>query len=284
MTFKLASRAALFAAVALFAACGKPNYPECKVDDDCKEHQQVCIEGFCKECRDDKQCKEGFVCGKDHACAPKPQCGKKEDCPSGQKCSPDQKCVAECTAETAAKDCAAGQRCLANGACGGPDDCSGEGDCGDGKACINGKCGVKSISCNGDDECPDGSACVGSVCKQGAARKVKGPACEMQAVHFDFDQATIKKSERAALDSDVQCIQKLGAKKLLVEGHTDERGTTEYNLALGNRRAAAVKKFLKHAAPGVRVETQSLGKEKPIDEGHDEGAWGKNRRAEMKAE
>ncbi len=268
------------AAVALSGCPSKPTYPECKSDDDCKEQKQVCVTGFCKECRDDTQCKEGFVC-KSNACTPKPQCAKKEDCPAGQKCSADGKCGAECSAATAEKDCGAGKKCLASGACGGADDCSGDGDCGSGNTCQDGKCGVKKISCGGDDDCPEGSACVSGACAAGVARKVK---CEMKPVHFDYDQAAIKKGERSAIDDDLQCLQKQAAKKVKVEGHTDERGTTEYNIALGNRRAQAVKKYLKHAAPDVTVETESFGKEKPADPGHDEGAWAKNRRAELTPE
>jgi peptidoglycan-associated lipoprotein len=253
----LAAIAALAGCLALAGCPTKPKYPECKTDDDCKEQKQVCVEGFCKECRDDTQCKEGFVC-KSNACTPKPQCAKKEDCPAGQKCSTDGKCVPECAAD---------------------------GDCGDGQSCTDGKCGVKKLTCTGDTDCPDGSACVDGFCAAGVARKVAAPPpppeCEMKAVHFDLDKHNLKTDERAVLDEDLQCLQKLGAKKLKVDGHADERGTPEYNLALGSRRAETVKRYLKQAAPDVEIETESFGNQKPVDEGHDESAWSKNRRAEL---
>ena len=274
------SFAALFAlavSAALLAGCpSKPKYPECNTDPDCAEQKQVCVEKQCKECRDDKNCKEGFVC-KANACVPKAQCAGAADCPAGQKCSADGTCTAECSAESAAKDCGDGKKCLA-GRCAAPDACNGEGDCEGGKGCINGHCGVKSISCDGDDACPADAACVDGVCKSGAARRVK---CEIRPVHFGFDQYTLSKQERATIDHDIQCLQTQSAKRVKVEGHADERGTTEYNLALGSRRANAVKTYLKKAAKGVEVDTESFGNQRPADQGHDEAAWAKNRRAEL---
>jgi peptidoglycan-associated lipoprotein len=267
--------AALFLATsaAFLAGCpSKPKYPECKTDPDCAEQKQVCVEGTCKECRDDKQCKEGFVC-KGNACVPKPQCAENKDCPAGQKCT-DGKCAAECSS---AADCGDGKKCLA-GRCSDADACNADGDCGDGKSCVNGRCGVKQVSCGGDDDCPADSACVDGVCKSGAARRVR---CDTKPVHFGYDQATIGKSERAALDGVAQCLQKSGAKKIKVEGHCDERGTTEYNLALGSRRANAVKNYLQKLASGLEIETESYGSDRPVDKGHDEAAWAKNRRAEI---
>jgi len=274
----IAALAALVAAALVLSGCPRPKYPECKTDDDCKEHNQVCVEGFCKECRDDSQCKSGFQC-KSNQCVPKPVCTKKEDCPAGQKCAPDgSKCVPECSSNA---DCGAGKKCLANGACGGPNDCSADGDCGDGQVCLDGKCGVKKISCSSDDDCPDNAACVSGVCQVGVARKVK---CQVRPVHFDFDKSNIKKDERSVLDEDVQCLKSQKASHVRVEGHADERGTTEYNLALGSRRANSTKKYLQTQLPGVSIDTESFGKEKPVDPGHSEAAWSKNRRAEIQPE
>ena len=271
---------ALCASAALLTGCpSKPKYPECNTDPDCAEQKQVCVDKTCKECRDDAQCKDGFVC-KSNACVPKPQCAGPNDCPAGQKCTSDGKCAAECTAETAAKDCGDGKKCMA-GKCSATDACNGDGDCSDGQGCNAGKCGVKSINCGSDDDCPADSACVNQVCKSGAARKVK---CEIKPVHFAFDQATLAKDERATLDADLTCLKTQGASKVKVEGHCDERGTTEYNLALGSRRANAVKAWLSKAGKGIAVETESFGSQRPADQGHDEAAWAKNRRAEISVE
>src|ERR1700730_253060 len=92
-------RAALLATVLLFGCPKPPAYPECRDDGDCKDHAQVCINGSCRDCRDDAQCaqKPGTVC-RDNACVQKAQCQSSGDCPQGQKCA-QNKCVPECTPE-----------------------------------------------------------------------------------------------------------------------------------------------------------------------------------------
>jgi peptidoglycan-associated lipoprotein len=268
---------ALATSATLLSGCpSRPKYPECNNDDDCKEQKQVCVDKQCKECRDNSQCKEGFVC-KNNACQPKPQCAETKDCPQGQKCTADGKCIPECAPETAAKDCGEGKKCLA-GRCAGPDACNADSDCDGGKACQNGTCAVKSISCKSDDDCPADAACVNSVCQTGATRKVK---CPIEPIHFAYDKSNIDAKAKETIAHNVKCLDEMGVKAVKVEGHTDERGTTEYNIALGSRRANAVKKVLQHSARGISVETESFGKERPVDPGHSEEAFAKNRRAEI---
>jgi peptidoglycan-associated lipoprotein len=101
-------------------------------------------------------------------------------------------------------------------------------------------------------------------------------------VHFDFDKFNIRDSEKPILERAKQWMMDNPTAKVLIEGHCDERGTTEYNLALGERRANAVKQYL--ILLGVdsnRLSTISYGEEKPIDPGHNEEAWAKNRRAQF---
>jgi peptidoglycan-associated lipoprotein len=98
-------------------------------------------------------------------------------------------------------------------------------------------------------------------------------------VFFDFDRADVRADERDRLSSDAAKLKELTAARLTVEGHCDERGTAAYNMALGERRAAAVREYL--AALGVpteRIQTISYGKERPFAQGHDEEAWQQNRR------
>ncbi|HVH09310.1 MAG TPA: peptidoglycan-associated lipoprotein Pal [Gemmatimonadales bacterium] len=101
-------------------------------------------------------------------------------------------------------------------------------------------------------------------------------------IHFDFDKANILSGDAAVLDQKIGILQANGALRIRINGHCDERGSDEYNLALGNRRAIAAKQYLtNHGIDAGRVETASYGKERPLDAGHDEAAWAKNRRDEF---
>ncbi len=97
---------------------------------------------------------------------------------------------------------------------------------------------------------------------------------------FNYDKSNIRDDQKAALNDNVGWLKVNTGAKILVEGHCDERGTAEYNLALGERRAKAVKEYLVAAGiPADRVSTISYGKERPFVLGHDESAWKWNRRA-----
>ena len=99
-------------------------------------------------------------------------------------------------------------------------------------------------------------------------------------VHFDYDKYAIDGESQGILRSQAQWLVRYPAKSITIEGHCDERGTREYNLALGERRANAAKNYL--VGLGVdasRVTTVSYGKERPVALGSDETAWAKNRRA-----
>jgi peptidoglycan-associated lipoprotein len=101
-------------------------------------------------------------------------------------------------------------------------------------------------------------------------------------VHFDYDQSELRADDRAILDAKVPILQANSGVTLRVSGHTDERGSDEYNLALGQRRAAAVKAYLmQHGIAESRIETISYGEERPIAQGSDESAFSQNRRAEF---
>ena len=105
----------------------------------------------------------------------------------------------------------------------------------------------------------------------------------LETVYFDFDSAAIRSDMRSVLQGDVS---KIGAnpswKLIVVEGHCDERGSEEYNLALGERRANTVKQYLVDSGvSGARVDTVSFGEANPAVQGHDESAWKWNRRAEF---
>ena len=99
-------------------------------------------------------------------------------------------------------------------------------------------------------------------------------------VRFDFDQAVVREDGRKTCQAVAAYLKKNPRAKLLIEGHCDERGTAEYNLALGERRAVAVMNYLVSlGVPKGNLSTISFGEERPLDPGHDEGAWARNRRA-----
>lgn len=99
-------------------------------------------------------------------------------------------------------------------------------------------------------------------------------------LHFDYDSAVLNNKAMEILKKKAAYIEKYSGVSATIEGHCDERGTNEYNLALGERRAESAKEFLGNLGIAAsRLKTISYGEEKPLDTGHDQEAWAKNRRA-----
>ena len=99
-------------------------------------------------------------------------------------------------------------------------------------------------------------------------------------VRFDFDKSDVKENGRKTCQVVADYLKKHPQARMQIEGHCDERGTAEYNMALGDRRATAVMTYLVSlGVPKAALSTVSFGKEKPLDPGHNEEAWAKNRRA-----
>jgi peptidoglycan-associated lipoprotein len=104
-----------------------------------------------------------------------------------------------------------------------------------------------------------------------------------RVVYFDFDSFVLKDEFKPLVDAHAKALVANGARRIAVEGHADERGGREYNLALGQKRAEVVARALKLlGAKDAQIEATSYGEERPADPGHDEQAWAKNRRAELK--
>jgi peptidoglycan-associated lipoprotein len=102
----------------------------------------------------------------------------------------------------------------------------------------------------------------------------------LKPVFFNFDQSEISPESQKALEANADVLKRNPAWVVTIEGHCDERGTAEYNLALGERRAGSARAYLVSLGiPADRLRTVSYGKEFPFDPGHDEAAWAKNRRA-----
>ncbi|MDH3519552.1 MAG: peptidoglycan-associated lipoprotein Pal [Myxococcales bacterium] len=105
----------------------------------------------------------------------------------------------------------------------------------------------------------------------------------LQTVYFDFDRAEIREDARPVLRGNAKTLSSLTG-NVTIEGHCDERGSAEYNLALGERRANAVKRYLVDlGVSSARLRTVSFGEERPAVQGHDESAWRYNRRADFVA-
>ena len=105
---------------------------------------------------------------------------------------------------------------------------------------------------------------------------------DLQPAFFDLDSDVLREDARAALDKDARALRENATIAVTIEGHCDERGTAEYNQALGERRAQAAKDYL--VAAGIadsRLKIVSYGKERPFAEGHDEASWQQNRRAHL---
>ncbi len=155
--------------------------------------------------------------------------------------------------------------------------------------CINGQC----QECRADSDCSGGKTCQSMRCetpKYSAAETAKPlpapsapdivSACHLDKVHFDFDSSDLSPNSRAILDRVPECLKQQKVVRMKIEGFCDERGTEEYNLALGQRRAFAVEKYLE--ALGVeRLSSVSYGKEEPVCTEHTEACWKRNRRAEF---
>lgn len=234
------------AAAALLASACKPDYPKCENDEHCKEKGEYCVNGLCQQCRDNSQC------------------GTCQQCMAG-KCSHVMGC---CQADS---DCAAGQKCR-SGQCG--PECISNEECGTGKViCQGGRC--VPVACLGDADCSAGLSCVNNDCIS------LQPQCTLETVYFDFDESVLTSQARSTLEANADCMKKKSVAKLLVEGYCDERGTEEYNLALGERRARSAKDYLQRLGVGATIRTVSYGENRPADPGHDEGAWSRNRRDEF---
>ncbi|TXJ07335.1 MAG: peptidoglycan-associated lipoprotein Pal [Acinetobacter sp.] len=108
------------------------------------------------------------------------------------------------------------------------------------------------------------------------------PFLAKRVVHFDYDSSELSQNDYQTLQAHAQYLNANSNSKVALVGHTDERGTREYNMALGERRAKSVETFLlSNAVRSHQLETVSYGKEQPINDEHNESAWRENRRVEI---
>ena len=210
--------------------------------------------------------------------------------------------LAGCPAKPKNGECKSSQDCLAQegygkvcveGRC---QECAVDADCKEGFVCRTNKC-VPKPQCQADADCPSGQRCENDRCVappkpigegEGAGAQGKVPAeCQDTGgftIRFGFDQSTLTADSQSSLQKLADCLKRAPAKKVLVSGHADERGTTQYNIALGARRAEAARKYLSDLGSGAKLDTVSFGKEKPLCTESNEECWARNRRDEFQVE
>jgi peptidoglycan-associated lipoprotein len=194
-------------------------------------------------------------------CQPEyPNCDTDEDCHEGEFCV-NGRCQ-QCRTD---EDCAAGERC-AEGACEAiPGYCESNGDCPTGQECKNNRC-TEVTQQQTDLDKPEDTE--------------PDTSCSLQPVYFGFDSSTISSSARNTLQSNADCIEQKDMGSVHLTGHADPRGTEEYNLALGERRARSVKEYMQQLGVSKdKLSISSMGEE--MASGTDEESWAKDRKVEF---
>jgi len=210
------------------------------------------------ECKTSADCADQAGYGKicvDGRCQ---ECGQDTDCQSGFVCR-SNKCTPkpQCTSDAA---CPAGQMCQ-------------------GERCVARPAGT----CGSDRDCPAGTCENGKCVVAQATQPEAQPSAECQdaarfTIRFGFDQSTLTSDSQSSLQTLADCLKAVPAKRVTVQGNCDERGTAQYNVALGNRRAEAARKYLSDLGVAGTIDTVSFGKERPVCRQSSEDCWAKNRR------
>ena len=193
------------------------------------------------------------ACGPDY-----PKCDTDEDCQKGEFCI--NNLCQQCRNNA---DCPAGQRC-SSGACEAiPGYCNSSADCGPGKTCENNQC-----------------VAVRKSAPPPEAPQTLNTGCDLGPAYFDYDSSTLSDSARDQLSRNASCIREKGARGVHLTGMTDPRGTEEYNLALGERRAQSALQYMKSLGASGDITYSSKGEE--LASGSDESGWARDRRVEFR--
>jgi peptidoglycan-associated lipoprotein len=230
--------------VAATSAC-KPDYPACDTDKDCKA-KEFCVARKCQQCRGDTDCGEGRQCvnGKCSAIV--------GYCRDASQCQPGELCVAN--------------RCRG---------CQSDVECPAGSICNAGRCGP--AECMRDEQCPQDKDCVRGRCI-GSTKPAAGPPCPLETVYFGFNVSTLTRDATDTLARNAECLKKTNQSIDLV-GRADPRGTTEYNMALSDRRAQSARDYLRRAGiDSTRLRPVPRGNLDAV--GTDEASWAKDRRVD----
>jgi peptidoglycan-associated lipoprotein len=181
-------------------------------------------------------------------------------------------------------DCQKNEFCV-NGMC---QQCRTDSDCTSRQRCASGRCEDIAGYCTTTGECGVNEECQANRCVAKAQETAETPQepempsgpCSLKPVYFDFDSSDLTPDTRDAISRNASCLRELNVNKLHLTGLTDPRGTEEYNLALGERRALAAKKYLQSLSTGASLSHSSMGEE--MAKGTDESGWSQDRRVEFK--
>ncbi|NOY92370.1 MAG: OmpA family protein [Deltaproteobacteria bacterium] len=182
------------------------------------------------------------------------------------------------------ENCHQGEYCV-NGQC---QACRDDNDCPAGQSCNAGRCDPIDGYCSSAADCPDGQECQGNRCVATQSMEMPmadetpstPPPCSLSPVYFDFDADNLSSGTRDAIQANARCIQERGIARVHLTGYCDPRGTEEYNLALGDRRARNVKRFLVSLGVSRRsVSASSVGEE--MATGTSESSWSRDRRVDF---
>lgn len=214
------------------------------------------------KCEKDDQCKkdkEGKAINEYCLFGQCQQCAKDSHCQAGERCNRGR-CEATCTSDN---QCGAGQIC-------------------EEASCQPAQCS-ETRPCSGSLQCTEGRCVPGTSTSITPTVTDSKLVCEKrQTVRFDFNVSDLRPDAREVLDTLAKCMAQNAGWRVTVEGHADERGTTDYNLQLGDRRAGSVKDYLSRlGVDKARIRTISYGEEKPLDTSGTEEAWARNRRGEL---
>ena len=244
--YKLAAIAMLILIIGVIGC--KPDYPRCAKDSHCLGDEH-CMNNICQQCRDNGDCPDGRECT-EGVCAGIPgYCSDITNCPAGQVCRE--------------------HRC-------GP--CSTLSECQHGQTCAGGRCGT--VECYTSEDCHGGLKCVAYHCKEWPTNGAQSEgACNLEPALFGFNSSEMAPWVRSVIEANHRCLQQEG-RKVVLEGHCDPRGTTEYNMALGERRANGVKKYLTNLGMDRgKVHVVSKGEEEST--GTNESSWAEDRRVDF---
>jgi peptidoglycan-associated lipoprotein len=237
----------LLLAAGLIYGC-TPKYPKCDKDEHCRKGE-FCINGACQQCRTSKDCPKGEVCKSGKCEAGKDYCETNDDCPEGF-CK-NNRCVP----------------------------CDKDADCGDGGRCRNRRC-LRPGMCGSDADCPPNYECQGGKCVAPPGLNAGQAKCTPEPIYFDFDEFVLTSDGSSKLQATASCIKSVPDRTIRLEGHFDPRGTEEYNLALGDRRAQAVKTYLQRLGVGEK-RMRAISKGKLEAAGSDENSWPKDRKVQF---